>query len=498
MLSGIRARVVDAPATTLSIAAAVVAIVVFAPWRPPGFVSDSWLLFSAHGGEDPARVLSGFIPNSREWYRPLTDAGFWLSWNLFGAGTLPSFLFHIACHVAASIMLGLITFSLTRHRVAAGLTAVVFLFALQAHEVVWDHSALHFSMASVPLTAAILAYLRRMRLVAFLLTILTLLIDETGLLILPLVALFEVVYLDWRGPSRLVGIRDALVRVAPAAAAVGGYLALRVVVGGGFFNEVGNPCRTLTCMGVGAMEYVNRLVVRPDPLIASLWTHRPEIFLAVAAGLSVAMVVLRPWRWRNPRLSLFGFGWAALTSLFFIYALWGYVADRFLYVPAMGASLLVGGVVPELRNRWQSRRSIERAALAAVIALFLAWLGSGVLAMYQRGDRWVAAGERALVLAEGVNALVPDPQPGTIVIVYEQPHSLSPTFPPGNTGPYIYLNGMQAQMRVLYGWPTTVLVPTVRESISAPPGYTPPPDVTFITLRIQGDKVVFEPDPPAP
>ena len=474
-------------AVVLLIAGAGVVGLVFQPWRPPGFVSDSWLLFSALGSMDPADVLARFVPNSGSWYRPLTDATYWLLWNLFGINPAASFVLHICSHVTASILLALTTLQLTRNRTAAAFTGIAFLFALQSHEVVWDHSALHFTMSAVPLTAAVFTYVRGSRRISLVFTAVTLVADETGLILLPLLALYEGIYLNWSTSGRSAALRGAALRLAPTVIAVAAYLIAVMAIGGGFYNEVAHPCRTATCIAVGAMEYTNRLVVRPDFLIARIWSHRPEIFVVVTVSLAALLLALRPWRWRDLRPALFGLAWAFVASFFFAFALWDYVADRFVYVPAMGASVLIGGVIPELRNQWLSGGRLGRIGAGIFVALLVGWIGLSALTVFDRGQRWVAAGERALVLAAGVHALVPDPSPGSIVLVYGQPHSLRPIFPPGNTGPYVFLNGMQAAMRVLYDWPDSVLVPRRAEQ------YTPPVGANLIRLRIIDDEVVLEP-----
>jgi hypothetical protein len=64
------------------------------------------------------------------------------------------------------------------------------------------------------------------------------------------------------------------------------------------------------------------------------------------------------------------------------------------------------------------------------------------------------------VLAADLYALLPDPAPGTQVLVYVVPRMQPPLYPPGNTGPYMYMNGMEWAMRMRYGWPSNVALPT--------------------------------------
>src|SRR5262249_62366782 len=107
--------------------------------------------------------------------------------------------------------------------------------------------------SGVSLLAAVLAYAAGARVAALGLAALTLLVDETGLLACPLFALYEAVFrVRWADRRTL---SPAAVRVLPAAAVSAAYLALRAGAGGEFQRE-GEPCATLACLAVGALEYV--------------------------------------------------------------------------------------------------------------------------------------------------------------------------------------------------------------------------------------------------
>jgi hypothetical protein len=470
--------------------AAVAAIPVFAPWQPPGFVSDSWYLLRSSGELDLAELAGRFIPTALVWYRPLTDIGFWALWQAFGTDPLGSFLVHIVSHVVTAGLLGLVVLRLTAHRVAAVATGIAFLFVLQAHEVVWDHSALHFSLSSVPFAGSVLAYVHGRRKTALLLTVICLLADETGAILVAVFGAYELAFLDWRKPHLPGAIRDAAWRLIPSAAVVGTYFAIRLGVGGNIYSEANGLCISPSCIVLGTMEYIDRLALRGDPLIAPVRDLRPETFAALVVVIGVGLVMLRPWNWANRRPALFGLGWTLAASVYFVIALWMYVADRFVYVPAMGVAVLLGAVVPELASQLRSTSRRDRIGAASVSVLVVLWIGLGAWTVLERGQRWVAAGERAKVLAAGVDALVPDPQPGLFVIVAGQPHSLRPVFPPGNTGPYVFLNGMEWMMRSVYSWPASVRLPSPRENTS------PPSDAQVIYLYIDDDRVQLGSPPP--
>ena len=472
----------------LAVVVSFVALVVYSPWHPAGFVSDSWYLLSRFGHLEPADVLARFIPSVGQWYRPLTDAGFWLTWQLFGLDPTGHFLVHLGAHVIAAFLLAALVSTLTGSRIAAVVGAASFLFALQAHEVVWDVSALHLALVTPVLIAAVLAYVRKAPVVALVLCVTAMLVDEAGVLVLPLLALYELVFRagrPWR-PSLIAAAR----RLAPVTLAVGSYLVIRIAIGGGFYNEVSEPCRTAQCVVVAGLEYMNRLTVRQDTLLSLLWEHRLIVFAGVAVVGPLVLLALRPWRWTDPRAPIFGFGWAYISALFFALALWPYIADRFVYIPAIGTSIVIGGSLAQVERAWPDYSRWWRTAAALVGVLLVVWLAQGGVTLFERGQRWVAAGDRALQLARAVNEVVPAPAPGTVVLLYGMPRFLDPIFPPGNTGPYVFLNGMASAMRLLYGW-EGVLVPPAPETYS--PQSNPRP---LVYLQVSGDAVTPLNGPP--
>lgn len=445
----------------------VVALVVFAPWHPPGFVSDSWYLMARYGEMPLAEQLARLIPNSGEVYRPLTNFGYWLTWQLFGLEPLGHFAVQVAAHAAAALLIGLLTFQLTRDRWAALAAGAAFLFVPQANEAVWDYSSLHRVLSAVAVPAAVLAYVRGRRWLALLFAALALLIDEAGVLVLALIGVYELLYGLYGTRQWRPALTSAVGRLLPIAALMGVYLLVRLAVG--VYNYV-QPCRSVACLAVGAAEYANRLVVRGDDLVAFLWTARPIVLVAVIAFALLALVLTAPWRWPDRRPFVLGVAWAGLGSAFYVLTLWGYVADRFVYVPAMGAALVIGAMVAGVRGSWTGSRSARLLAPALAGVVLVVWICAGAVTLADRGRRWVASAEHSRVLAAELNALVSSPAPGTQVLVYDVPRMQRPLFPPGNTGPYEYMNGMEWAMRLSYGWPADVALPRDPTTYQPPAG----------------------------
>src|SRR5205823_6035922 len=122
-------------------------------------------------------------------------------------------------------------------------------------------------------------------------------------------------------------------RLLPLIVVTIAYVGLRVGVAGGRSHNQPVPCRGVRCLAAGAIDYLNRLVLRPNRLISLDTSDRTTIaLLTVLAGVLLA-VVLRPWAWSTWPAVLFALSWIALSSLLFIVTLWPYSSDRFLYLP---------------------------------------------------------------------------------------------------------------------------------------------------------------------
>lgn len=428
-----------------------------------------------------AEHLGRLVPNAFEVYRPLTNFGYWLEYKAFGLETTGHFAIQIGAHALAAVTIGALTQRLTRNRVAALVAGVAFLFAPQAAETVWDYSSLHRVLSAVAVPASVLAFVRGQRKLALLGAAAALLIDEAGVLVLALVGTYELLFHLSRSKWRDDAFAAAR-RLAPIMALTLLYVGARLAVGGAY-NYV-QPCRSVSCQGIAAAEYMNRLAVRGDDLVALLWTYRPLVALGVVALGLVFLVVAAPWRWPDVRPFLLGLAWAALGSALYMITLYPYVADRFVYVPAMGAALAVGAAVAGVLASWSRTANVRRYALAVVGVVVVAWLAAGPVTVADRGRRWVAAAESARILAADLYALLPAPASGTQVLVHDVPRMQPPLYPPGNTGPYMYMNGMEWAMRLRYGWPGDVAVP------AHIPYYTVDPDRPLVEFQFVDGHIV--------
>jgi hypothetical protein len=327
-------------------------------------------------------------------------------------------------------------------REAAALSSLVFLLSLHAHEPILEVSQLHFSLGSCFFLASMLGHLKKHTVLSVALALVTLLIFEAGLLILPLACLYELLF-RLREPGKVR-------RLLPVFLLTCLYLAFRYA-GSDVYSEAGGSCHTARCAIAGVVEYLNRLFVRPEALVALMWTSRIAIGAATFLILLLLLALLQPWSWRHwPRL-LFAVGWVTGSVLYFLIGLWPYVSDRFLYIPDMGLALCLGVILAEVIGGWDEASGRARMAAVSVGAVFLMWLLTGAVMIHERAERWSQAALVARRIVDNIYELQPELPSGATVCVIGLPDSLDPQIAPGNTGAYIFRNNFPAALYRRYG-----------------------------------------------
>jgi hypothetical protein len=427
------------------------AVITFSTGLRAGLLSDAFGFLEIASTQSLGRTLAHYLPDPSSWYRPTTESVFWLEARAFGSGPLGYHAVALACHLVSAFLLGAIATRLALSRVAGVITATVFALSIHAQEVVFDIADLHSALGGVALTAAVLAYLRGSHRLALVLTVLALTVDEAGLLIAALVGLHAALRPQPLGSAHGSGFRRFTRQALPFAFVVLTYLGFRLVAGqGGFFNE-SVPCRTPMCLRSGALDYFNRLLVRPDQLRWQSLAYRGEVAVNTAMAAMGILAVLQPWRWRRRREALFAAGWAAGSAAFYVLTLYPYVADRFVYIPDMGLALVLGVAASEVKELWTSSLPLERAGIAGGWALLAVWLALGIPMLAHRGRLYAQAGDHAQAILAAVQAVVPDPPPGAILVLRNVPAVYTPQIPPGNTGPFLFHNGLDSAVRLRYG-----------------------------------------------
>lgn len=443
--AGLRTRVALLLAAVAGIG---LALLVFVPPMVARFTSDTFYLYERAMYQSPHDILALFVPVTDNWYRPLTDLAMWLESRAFGTDPIGYHVVALASHLLCTALIFALTVRLTGSRKAALLAGLIFLANPHAQQPLWDISFLHVVIQTPLFLTALLAYVTGRRKVALLLALLGLGVDESGLVIIAIVGLYELIMvcpaLNW------TSLKVSILRLAPFAAVALVYLGARILTGS-IYTEAGAACREPRCLSIALGEWSSRFLFRPDELLSGLWAHRP-LFAAAALVVWVAIVVLvRPWTWREKRVPLFVAGWFVVATAFFILSLWPYIADRFLYVPDCALAVLIAVAalrVGESRPQWSTAMKRVNYAMACVLAV---WIAVGAWMMLGRGQLNVTAGDEAASITHQIHVLVPNPKPGAVFVVLETPFLTNPDVAPGNDGPYLFNNGLQSAVRLEYG-----------------------------------------------
>jgi hypothetical protein len=443
---------------------------VFLPPLRTKFVSDTFGLYSLARVQSPADLIGLFVPQAAHWYRPLNDIFFWLEAHAFGQEAIGYHLVALMAHVISAALILLLTERLSGSRKAAVCAALVFLVNVHAHEPLWDVADLHTALSTLIFLAVLLSYVAGRRKVSWLLALIALGVDETGLLAIATIGLYEVIVavtaVNW------TSLRVSILRLAPFAILGIAYLAMRLFNGSIYVENI--PCRTPRCLLAASEEYFSRSFVRPEMLV-SWWDHR---WIYVALGLAIIAVIVfltKPWTWPERRTSAFVIAWWALATSYFVLSLWPYIADRFVYVPDCALAVLIGLVAARTFDTRVNLSQARRWGNVAIAAVLVAWVAAGLWMLYGRGQLWIKAGDEAASITHTIHALVPNPPPNSVFIVLDVPHETQPAIPPGNTGPYVFHNGLESAIRLEYNRSDLTVVPV--EGSSLP---TPAPAAAFV------------------
>lgn len=313
------------------------------------------------------------------YYRPLTRLWLVVDRRLFGLDPLPYHVENVALHLAAVLALFALARSVTGEAGPALVAAVLFAVHPVNAETVDFVSARNNALVALFTLTACLAFLRardggrrRPLLVASGLFLLAAASKETGLMLLPFLALHELT-----SPARSdEGPRARMLRLAPLGAAAAVYLAARAAV----LSSAGGTGVALAGAG-DALSRVLHVVPRYLALAifpAGLTVHHPEpeTFLPGRVGLAVTWVAILAAtallvRQRRPA-TRFGLLWFAVNLV----PVSGIVpipsatlAERYLYVPGIGLWLVAADQAALLARRIPGRRTVAWAAVAVSAAL---------------------------------------------------------------------------------------------------------------------------------
>jgi hypothetical protein len=307
----------------------------------------------------PAHLLD--LGHLSHFYRPVIDLYFATATPLFGGSPRLFHLANIALHVANGLLLLALTRALSGSTAYAFLTALFFVVQPADVDAIAWVSALAEAVGAFFGCLALLWFLQFRRsdqsrwhvlsVLAFLLALLT---HESSVMFFPLLMLA-----DWVVASHPRAGGDAhtwpsKVRpYVPYALLLAAYLAVDLPI------NSRNYVVAESHYGLGA-----HVVTNARDYIIALYVGRGNLanYLLIAGGLSALLL-------RGSRRVVFATSWLLLALLPFVFFKWAN-ASRYLYLPAMGFSMLMADGVVQLDRLLASR--LPRAPKTALVALIAA------------------------------------------------------------------------------------------------------------------------------
>jgi hypothetical protein len=305
----------------------------------------------------PAQLLD--FAHLTHFYRPVIDLYFATATPLFGGSPLLFHLANVGLHVANGLLLFALARAISGNTVYGFLTALFFVVQPGDVDAIAWVSALAEAVGAFFGCLALLWFLRFRRsrrmvwhvlsVMAFLLALLT---HESSVMFLPLL-----VMAGWAfdGADATAGVHtprwtSRLGPYVPYGILVAAYLAIDLQINSRNYVVAEGH------YGIGGHVFTNAL-----DYIVTLYVGRRDVanYLIVPIGLAVLLL-------RGSRRVVFATSWLVLSLLPFVLFRWGNTG-RYLYLPAMGFSMLLADGVVQLDRLLASR--LPRAQRAAVLAL---------------------------------------------------------------------------------------------------------------------------------
>lgn len=384
--------------TVVALALALVAMGVYANSIPNGFALDDQSIIDnrdgIHGVQHlPAVMLHGYWPNSEPaaaLYRPLTVATYAIGWSLWHGNPHGFHAVNVVLHGLVTVMVFLLLLRLDAPLVAAAAGGLVFAVHPVHTEAVANVVGRAELLAALFFIGAVLEYLDphlsrwRRALVVGLAFLMAMAAKENAVVLPGVFLLIEFARRDREGVPWSQRVRREWPVALSMLVALAGFVLLRHHVLGVYLGNDTAPYlsvlpgwqRVLTAIRLFP-EYV-RLAVFPKDLVVE---YGPAVILPatgvstlVVLGFALALlaILVTVVSWNRQRLYALGIAWFALTivtvSNLFV-AVGIMMAERTLYLPSVGWSLLVGGVVVEVAKR---THLAQRRALAAAFLLVVA------------------------------------------------------------------------------------------------------------------------------
>jgi len=343
---------------------------------------------------DFTRLTSGAMEG--HYYRPVMALSLALDLLLWGPQPAPFHLTSVLLHVATTGLVGRLAMALGAGPGLAVLAALLFAIHPAHVEAVAFVSARSDLLPTLGMLGSVLAYRRAILpggrhglwwLVALACQALALLSKEAAVTLPAVLLLSDVLAPPPSGPPRdRLEWRGALVRSLPfwgVSAVFAGFRLATVLQLAGDRIQSGSFWHRLP----GSLEILGRYVwvsLVPTHMQPYYSLPRPQSFLDTGPLLGllagVFLIILLVLSWRRASLAAFGAGWFLVTvipSLDLIPVSFREMglADRYLYLPSVGISLLLAqGIVllmgPATQGGWRPRKLLGWAAVVILLILY--------------------------------------------------------------------------------------------------------------------------------
>lgn len=381
------------------------------------FVRDDWdwLEIAARSQTRPGLILERHLdPFNYHVFRPVPMAAFAILYRTVGLEPSGYYLTNITLHLVNTGLVWALAGSLGLGGLGQAAAAGAFGLNWGHREAVLQIHILQTLLCTGFSLAAALCWLRFTRngrwawyggtVLAGLLALLS----QEFAAVLPL----ALIAVEYGATGRASRWREALLLWAPMAPALG-----RLLLGRG-----DDPLLTGAAYGLGLHAPRNLLAGLADlalPQLGHTASGAEEPGLPPWPALAAAGLAAAGLLWRGGPVSRAGLAWAVLgllPTIPFHYP----PASRYLYLPFVGAALLLGRAADRI-----AAAAAGRGARLAVGGLGLLWATLNLLALHHSTLRMVGRGEDIRRVIRQVRGAVPAPAPGSVIHLL---HTPSPEF----------------------------------------------------------------------
>lgn len=314
--------------------------------------------------------------------RVLRDWTMWVDYFAWGLNPFGWHLTNLLLHMLTSFAVTLLAWRLSKNKMTAALAGLLFAVLSIHPEAVADIPSRGHQLVALMMTLALIFYTRlpsRRALVwGCLCFVLALLSVETALTLPLLLVVYDLVY------HRSEGWRAIAKREAPFWAILFAYAGLRVMLfGGGGGTPSFQAAASWLFFWSGYTQYA------ADPFITDIALWQVILVNAIYLGALFA--------YRKRREVVFGLLWIPIPLLV---AIAFPPQERYFYVPSVGLSIALAGILTDPLPRFQYSRALG-AALAIVLILFY------TVSLYRLNENWRNASQLAQNILAQVKALQP-------------------------------------------------------------------------------------------